>query len=89
MVIAKPPVGRRKKPKVKVLNTEPKGMKLGDFDSVKKGSVDLIDGLVLVASGFARLIGFSISTMIDGMKWMFKEEKKKPERFIMVGRKNR
>lgn len=90
MIKAKPPVGRKKKPKVTVLHTEPKGMKLGDLDSVKKGSVDLVDGIVLVATGFLRLLGFALSTVIDGMKWIFQDGKKKPpERFVMVGRRKR
>ena len=65
--------------KIKVMNSEPKGMKYGDFDSVMKGGKDMVDGFILLLSGLFRLLAFSFATAFDGMMYVFKNEKKEQE----------
>jgi len=84
------PTMYKSKPKRKKVQSrlpgKPKAQKreLGDFENVKEGSVEAIDGVVLFLKGFFKLLGFAISTMIDGIKWMFdkgdKPKQKKSKR---------
>lgn len=43
-------------------------MRLNDLESVKKGAVDCVDGVVLLASGMFRLVAFSVLTAWEGLR---------------------
>ncbi len=45
--------------------------KLGDVENLKTGTVNLVDGMILLFTGFFRLLGFSLSVLVDGIKWIF------------------
>lgn len=70
----------KKKQKVKKeIEIKPKA---GDFENV-------VDGSVLIATGLVKLLGFAISTLIDGVKWIFEKEPKKPDKFVHISAKKR
>lgn len=74
--VIKPRAKRRPKLKPEVQNRE-----AGDFENVKEGTVHVIDGIILFVKGMFKLLSFAMSTLIDGLKWIFdKDEKPKKKR---------
>ena len=78
-----------KKVTVRVLGsgTAPKGMKLSDFDSVQHGLMQAIDGIILLASGFFRILAFAVLIVVDGLKTLWKGKEKKREYYEVKKRK--
>jgi len=71
---------RKKKPKQKRKpkqeKTEKKSEGLGDIKNVTEGSVNLVEGCILVVRGMFKLLGFSLAMCVDGIKWIFDKDDK-------------
>lgn len=48
-----------------------------DVDALMVGGKEVFDGTVKTITGFARIGKFAVVTTIDGLKWLYKTEKKK------------